>query len=313
MDIITLILMIGLLSYLVYSLMDEPEEDHLQERLKKFAVSRPKNDEDEEQKEEEEKVDLKQALFKLFEPLIYKILEKKKDSKSMKQMLLQAGMPSSDEDVFKFVAQKVVYGATGLLIALFLTIIGKTDPNLKLQLCIIAPLACYKLPDFKIKRLAKQRSEEIIYNLPDALDLLTVCVEAGLGLDAAMTRVSQEVSRTSPILAKELGRVSKDILAGVPRHEAFRNLSARNPVQDLQTFAALLIQTDKLGTSISQSLRVYSDTTRTKRRQRVEALASKASVKMVIPLVLFILPAMFVVLLAPAAINLMNNFNGTNL
>lgn len=311
MDIITLILMIGLLSYLIYLLMDEPEEDHLQERLKKFAASKHKSEDGEEEKEE--KVELKQALYKLFEPIIYKILEGRKNSKSLNQMLLEAGISSSDEDVFKLMTQKVIYSIMGLLLALFLTIIGNSDPNLKLQLCIIAPLACYKLPDFKLKRLAKQRADEITYNLPDALDLLTVCVEAGLGLDSAMSRVSQEVSRTSPILARELGRVSKDILAGVPRHEAFRNLSTRNQVQDLQTFAALLVQTDKLGTSISQSLRVYSDTTRTKRRQRVEALASKASVKMVIPLVLFILPAMFVVLLAPAVISLMNNFKGTNL
>jgi len=140
---------------------------------------------------------------------------------------------------------------------------------------------------------------------------LTVCVEAGLGLDLALTRVAQEQSRTSPVMARELARVSKDIQAGISRQEAFRNLSNRNNVPDLKTFVALLIQTDKLGTSIAQSLRVYSDTVRTKRRQRVETLAAKASVKMIIPLVLFILPSMFVVILAPAIINLVKNFKST--
>ncbi|MFH0703308.1 MAG: type II secretion system F family protein [bacterium] len=143
--------------------------------------------------------------------------------------------------------------------------------------------------------------------------MLTICVEAGLGLDAALTRVAQEQKRTSPILAKEFGRVSKDILSGISRQEAFRHLAMRNNVADLKSLVALLIQTDKLGTSVAQSLRIYSDTVRTRRRQRIETIAAKASVKMVIPLVLFILPAMFIIILTPAALSLIQNFTGANM
>lgn len=302
MNFLSLIILITSLSYLIYLLLGGSDEELLKKRLKSLSQAENKTEKN------NEKSPIKQVILDLFEPVISGLMKKQKNVKTMKQMLLEAGMSSGDEDVFKFMTKKILFAVSGLLIALFLLIAGKTDASLKFQILFIVPFACYKLPDFSIKTMIKKRNEEITYSLPDALDLLTVCVEAGLGLDAALTRVAQEYLKTSPILAKELGRVSKDILAGVPRQEAFRNFSARNNVDEVKSFAALLIQTDKLGTSISQSLRVYSDTVRTKRRQRVEKLSAQASVKMIIPLVLFILPAMFVVLLGPAAINLMNNF-----
>ncbi len=155
-----------------------------------------------------------------------------------------------------------------------------------------------------LKSKSRFRSDEVTYSLPDALDLLTVCVEAGLGLDSAIARVAHEQKTSAPILSYEFQRVSKDILAGIPRSDAFRNLLKRNASPELRSFVGLLIQSDKLGTSIAQSLRVYSDALRIKRRQKAEELAAQAGVKMSLPLVLFILPATFVVILAPAAMSM---------
>ena len=141
--------------------------------------------------------------------------------------------------------------------------------------------------------------------------MLTVCVEAGLGLDSAISRVAQEQRNSAPILSQELERVSKEVLSGIPRSDAFRNLLKRNSSEELRSFVSLLIQSDKFGTSIAQSLRVYSETVRVKRRQKAEELASKAGVKMSIPLILFILPATFIVILAPAAISMISLFSST--
>jgi tight adherence protein C len=159
-------------------------------------------------------------------------------------------------------------------------------------------------PGFFVGRRAKSRQREIQRALPDALDLLVVCVEAGLGLNQALMRVSQEIRHVSALIGDELGLVNLEIRAGVPRPDALRNLGSRTGVAELRSLAAMLIQTDRFGTSIAQAMRVHADTLRTKRRQRAEEAAAKTTVKLVFPLVLFIFPAMFVVLLGPAVIQI---------
>ncbi|OGI21209.1 MAG: hypothetical protein A2287_07350 [Candidatus Melainabacteria bacterium RIFOXYA12_FULL_32_12] len=308
MDFLFFIIIAAGISYVIFLFTGESDEDLVQARLRQITSQKP---EDNEVQQEEPKSSLIENLMKLVDP-ITSIIYKHIDPKSTKQLLLEAGLASGDEDVYKHVAKKVAFAVLGGLMAFILSISGELNPGLKMMLFIIIPLTCFRLPDFKLRRLAHIKYIEITYNLSDVLDLLTVCIESGLGLDAAFVRVSQELGRTCPILAKELGRVSKDIMSGIPRSEAFRALANRNNVPDLRSFVALLIQTDKLGTSIAQSLRVYSDTMRTKRRQRAEKLAAQASVKMVIPLVLFVLPSMFVVLLAPAALTLAKNFKNMN-
>jgi tight adherence protein C len=139
-------------------------------------------------------------------------------------------------------------------------------------------------------------------SLPDALDLLVVSVEAGLGLDQALQRVGEELSFAHPELSGELRLINLELRAGKGRGEALRNLAERTGVDDLSSLAAMLIQTDKFGTSIAQSLRVASETLRTKRRQRAEEAAAKTGVKMVFPLVFCIFPAIWVVTIGPAAI-----------
>jgi tight adherence protein C len=173
-------------------------------------------------------------------------------------------------------------------------------PNVFLALGVAA--LGYLLPSMVLGRLAKKRQHRIRLSLADVLDLLVVSVEAGLGLDQALQRVGEELSSTHPDLSEELRLVNLEMRAGKARTEALRNLADRTGVDDLSSLAAMLIQTDKFGTSVAQSLRVHSDTLRTKRRQRAEEAAAKTGVKMVFPLVFCIFPAIWVVTIGPAAI-----------
>jgi tight adherence protein C len=160
----------------------------------------------------------------------------------------------------------------------------------------------YVLPGMVLARVAKRRSHRIRLALPDALDLLVVSVEAGLGLDQAISRVAAELSFAYPDLSDELKMINLELRAGKPRAEALRNMAERSGVDDLSSLVTMLVQTDKFGTSVAQSLRVYSDTLRTKRRQRAEEAAAKTGVKMVFPLVLCIFPSIWIVTIGPAAI-----------
>ena len=160
----------------------------------------------------------------------------------------------------------------------------------------------YLAPGMVLARVAKRRQHRIRLGLPDVLDLLVVSVEAGLGLDQAIQRVGEELDFAHPDLADELRLVNLELRAGVARAEALQNLADRTGVDDLASLVAMLVQTDKFGTSDAQSLRVHSETVRTKRRQRAEEAAAKTGVKMVFPLVFCIFPAIFVVTIGPAAI-----------
>ena len=162
----------------------------------------------------------------------------------------------------------------------------------------------YLLPNIVLARLEKRRQHRIRLSLPDALDLLVVSVEAGLGLDQAIQRVGEELVYAHPELCEELRLINFELRAGKARGEALHNLGDRTGVDDVISLVAMLVQTDKFGTSVAQSLRVHSDTLRTKRRQRAEEAAAKTGVKMVFPLVLCIFPAIWVVTLGPAAIKI---------
>jgi tight adherence protein C len=160
----------------------------------------------------------------------------------------------------------------------------------------------YLLPSMALGRMATRRQHRIRLSLPDALDLMVVSVEAGLGLDQAIQRVADELVMVHPELAEELRLVNLELRAGTGRADALRNLANRTQVDDLSSLVTMLVQTDKFGTSVAQSLRVHSDTARTKRRQRAEEAAAKTGAKMVFPLVFCIFPAIWVVTIGPAAI-----------
>jgi tight adherence protein C len=160
------------------------------------------------------------------------------------------------------------------------------------------------LPSLYLRLRVKRRQEDIRRALPDALDLLVVCVEAGLGLNQALVRVSDEVDRLSAAMSDELTVVNLELRAGAPRADALRNLSKRTGVTDVQSLVGMLIQTDRFGTSVARGLRVHSNSLRTKRRQRAEEAAAKTSIKMLFPLAFFIFPALLVIILGPAIFHL---------
>lgn len=167
----------------------------------------------------------------------------------------------------------------------------------------------YILPNIILDRLIKARQTKIKEALPDALDLLVVCVEAGQGLNAALKRVADDLMESSPILSQELLLVNLEIMAGLEREQALRNLGERTRVDELISLCNVLIQSERLGTSVGQALKTQSDFMRTTRRQNLEGLAAKTPVKLVFPLLLFIFPAIMVVLLGPAFIQVSEFFS----
>jgi tight adherence protein C len=168
----------------------------------------------------------------------------------------------------------------------------------------------YTLPGLWLARKTRARQKQIENGLPDALDLLIVCVEAGAGLDAALVKASEELAIAYPFLAEELRLISIETRAGKPRLEAFRNFAQRTGVDDVRALVAMLVQTDRFGTSIAQALRTHAAVARTKRRQRAEERAAKLGVKLVFPLVFCLFPALYVVVLGPAVIKIMHHFLG---
>ncbi len=226
-----------------------------------------------------------------------------KNLSSTKLMLVRAGY-RRPEAIMAMRGAKIlfpiIFGAT-----VYFTGVYTYSP---MFIWIFALMGGFLLPDFWLSRRVKKRQTIIRKALPDALDLLVVCIEAGLGLDQAFIRVSQELRITHPELCGELDMVNAQIRVGRTRIEALRELASRTGVEDLKALVAMLIQTDRFGTSVAQSLRVHADDMRMKRRQRAEEQAAKTPVKMVPPLVFFIFPALFVVILGPAMITIYRQF-----
>ena len=162
----------------------------------------------------------------------------------------------------------------------------------------------YYLPNLLLKNMVLKRQREVFESFPDALDLMTVCVEAGLAMDAALARVATEIGLKSAVLSEELQLVTLELRAGSSKEKALRNLALRTGVDDVDALVAMLIQSERFGTSIADSLRVQSDQLRTKRRQRAEEQAAKIALKLLFPLIFFIFPSLLVVLLGPAFIQI---------
>jgi tight adherence protein C len=166
----------------------------------------------------------------------------------------------------------------------------------------------FMMPGFWLSRQAEKRKKQIANGLPDALDLLIVCVEAGMGLDQGITKSAEELQVSHPPLSEELGIITTEIRAGKPRLDAFKNFAERTKVEDVRQLVSMLVQTDRFGTSIAQALRTQAEVSRTKRRQRAEERAQKLGVKLVFPLVFCLFPAMYVVTLGPAVIKFVRFF-----
>ena len=215
-----------------------------------------------------------------------------KEIGKLQQRLIVAGFRNREAIVIFFGIR------IGVALAVFAVL--ATQSNLLVGLSVA--LVGYVVPGMVLARMAKRRQHRIRLGLPDALDLLVVSVEAGLGLDQAIQRVGHELAFAHPDLCSELRLINLEMRAGTARAEALQNLAERTAVDDVQSLVAMLVQTDKFGTSVSQSLRVHSETVRTKRRQRAEEAAAKTGVKLVFPLVFCIFPSIWVVTIGPAAI-----------
>ena len=202
-------------------------------------------------------------------------------------------------------AMPILFGVGTLMLAPALT----TSAAMVLFAAAYFSLLGYIAPTFVVRSKKNARQKDIQKTLPDALDLLVVCVEAGLGLNQALLRVAQEIGNISQLTASELALVNAEIRAGVPREEALRNLADRTGVDDVRSLVTVLIQTDRFGTSVARALRVHSETMRTKRRQRAEEAAAKTTIKLVFPLAFCIFPSMFVVVLGPALIRIAQEFS----
>jgi tight adherence protein C len=211
-------------------------------------------------------------------------------------------------------AVAVLYGIKVIL--LLLTFVAVFPPcviyfGMTQQSYMITAAACgfaFYLPDVVLGKRKKSRGEAIFMGLPDALDLMVVCVEAGLGLDAAMRRVTSELGQSCPILCEEFAIANFQLQMGRPRKDVLRDLGTRTGVDDVRALAAVIIQAEKFGSSISSALRVQSDAMRLRRRQLAEAKAAETSVKIMIPMILFIFPGVFVVLVGPAALSIVSSF-----
>jgi tight adherence protein C len=216
-----------------------------------------------------------------------------------KLLIIRAGYRDPDA-ILTIRGLKIVFPIAALA-AVYFTGLYRANPYMFFPLAL---LLGYLIPDLWLTWKVRSRQRRLRRALPDALDLLVICVEAGLGLDQALMKVSQELRITHRELSDEFQLVNLEMRVGKTRIEALHELARRTGLDDIKSLVAMLVQTERFGTSIAQSLRVYSDDMRIRRRQRAEEMSAKTTVKMVPPLVFFIFPALMVVILGPAVITL---------
>ncbi len=247
-------------------------------------------------------------MFEKAAPALSKALESKSEleQNNLKVRLANAGFARPDA-ARNFLAIKSCCLVAGLLFGGGYGILTSGFAKDSWMALVMGGGAGFYIPELMLTFLKSSRQEKIFLQLPDALDLLVVCTEAGLGLDAGMRRISEELQMSAPEVCSELSTANMQLQMGKPRRDVLHDLGVRTGVDDMRSLVAILIQADRFGSSIAQALRVQSDSMRIKRRQMAEEQAQKTAVKMIFPLVLFIFPGIFVVLVGPAAIQLMEN------
>jgi tight adherence protein C len=223
------------------------------------------------------------------------------------RMLVAGGIKKERVPVFMGVKMLLTILLPGAYL-MFYGIPVEKDMKMMVITAVAFIIAGFLIPTFWLRSKVQKRQLSIFHDLPDLLDLMTVCVEAGLGIDAAMIKVYEDEQFQKSPLSRELRIAIQETRAGKPRLEALRDMGERTMVEDLKSFAAMLIQTERLGTSLAQSLRVYSDSLRVIRRQRAEEAAAKTTIKLLFPLIIFIFPALLLVILGPSAIRVMRLF-----
>ncbi len=240
-------------------------------------------------------------------PALAKPLQPKneKDLSKLKQKLLHAGF-RREEAASIFLGLKIMAAIAGLVMGGGVVLISNGVNTSSLIRTLMCGGIMFYLPEVVLWFLGKKRKEAIFLGLPDALDLMVVCVEAGLGLDQALRKVAEETKESNRVISMEFSLCNMQLQMGRPRQEVLHELGKRTGVDDVKSLTQIIIQADKFGSSIAQALRVQSDAMRVKRRQIAEEKAAKTAVQLIFPLVLFIFPGIFVVLVGPAAITMVN-------
>jgi tight adherence protein C len=247
-----------------------------------------------------------QRIVKLTGPLArLSVPEEGWESSSVRTHFMNAGFRNPSAPIIYFSAKTALALLFPALLYLYVSTTGsKLQGNTLLAvLLVVAAIGDY-LPNIILRRMVFVRQREIFETFPDALDLMTICVEAGLAMDAAIARVADEIKLNSPTLSEELHLVTLELRAGASKEKALRNLALRTGVEDVDILVAMLIQAERFGTSIGASLRVHADGLRTKRRQRAEEAAAKIALKLLFPLIFCIFPSLLLVLLGPAFIQI---------
>jgi tight adherence protein C len=230
------------------------------------------------------------------------------EARKLQKKLMQAGIRSENAAIIFRAVQLAAITGLPAFVALVCAVIGR--PLGSAVFWIVAAVAAgFLIPRFALDRMVKGRQLRVRWGLADALDLMVISIESGLGLNASMVRVGEELKTVHPDISEEFEIANLEIRVGREREEALRNLAERTGVEDLRSLVAMLIQADRFGTSIARAVRIYSDSLRTKRRQRAEQAAQKAAVKLLLPLACFLFPTLFIVVLGPAALNLMDTFS----
>jgi tight adherence protein C len=247
-----------------------------------------------------------QRVVKLTGPLAkLSVPEEGWESSSVRTHFMNAGFRNPSAPVIYFAAKTVLALLFPALLYLYISTTGANlHGNTLLAALLVVAAIGYYLPNIVLRRLVFLRQREIFETFPDALDLMTICVEAGLAMDAAIARVADEIKLTSPVLSEELHLVTLELRAGASKEKALRNLALRTGVEDVDTLVAMLIQAERFGTGIGASLRVHADSLRTKRRLRAEEAAAKIALKLLFPLIFCIFPSLLLVLLGPAFIQI---------
>lgn len=227
------------------------------------------------------------------------------EAKKLQQQLMQAGFRSPGAPVTYRAIQVCTLAGLPALVALGCALMARPLQSAVLYI-LFAFVIGFFLPRYALRRMIRSRQQLVRWGLADALDLMVISIEAGLGLNAAMVKVSTELKEVHPDISDEFELANLEIRVGRDRDEALRNLAERTGVEDLRSLVAMLIQTDKFGTSIAKAIRAFSDSLRTKRRQRAEQAAQKAAVKLLFPLACFLFPTLFIAILGPAALQLMD-------
>lgn len=288
---------------ILYSLL--PARRDREEQLLRRMAGRKTGD-DETWIKQQARVSAAQKVLRRFAPLAIKPVMPRSDEEmsTLRIKLANAGLRSENAPAM-FLASKTILGIALLVLTLVFTWMSSQDVRRMVGVSAFVAGIGFMLPNLWLWMATKQRSEKIRNGLPDSLDLMVITVESGLALDAALQRVGEEMRHVHPELSEEMTIATLESQMGVPRSEALANLATRTGVSEMKALVAVITQAEKFGTSIAKALRNQADSLRSKRRLKAEERAQKTTVKLMAPLVLFIFPAIFVVLLGPAMLQIM--------